>query len=402
MDPHLSEWINLTVRWVHLIVGIAWIGTSFFFNWLDSHLAAPVQTKKGVEGELWLVHSGGFYQIEKYQVAPDRLPSTLHWFKWEAYSTWLSGFALLVIIYYLGADIYLVDPEVANIPTWVAITLGIGVLIGSWLVYDQLCKSAVGDNPTRFALIALLATTAVAFGLSQVFSARAAFIHVGAMLGTLMVANVLAIIIPSQSQLVAATKKGVAPDAALGAKAKQRSIHNNYMTLPVLFIMISNHFPSTYSHRYNWLILVGLTLIGVGVRHSFNLKNKGHRHPWLLPAAAMGLIALAMVTASPSSFLSLKSNLVNDNRVGFTDVHTIINNRCVSCHSQNPTDDRFSAAPAGAKFDTAEQIRNQAAQINLRAVASQSMPLGNTTGMTPEEREILGKWIAEGAQIEPD
>jgi uncharacterized membrane protein len=393
MDPYYREWLALLVRWLHVIAGIAWIGSSFYFNWLDGNLRAPEKPKAGVGGELWSVHGGGFYVVEKYQVAPEQLPKTLHWFKWEAYTTWLSGVGLLVLVYYLGGSAMMVDHMKADVTYPAAIAIGASVLIGGWVVYDLLCMSPLVDNTKLFAGLGFCLLTAVAYGLSLVLGNRAAYIHFGAMLGTIMVGNVFFVIIPGQRELVSALRAGKEPDAVKGLRAKQRSLHNNYFTLPVLFIMISNHYPMTFDHRFGWLVLMAVAVIGASVRHWFNLRNKGKQNRWLLPAAAVATIGLIAVTAP-------RATSAKGPNVEFAAAYGVMQKRCVACHSKAPTDDIFKVAPNGVMFDTPEQIKGRIDAIQQRAVSTSSMPLGNKTHMTEEEREILGRWIAQGAPIQ--
>ncbi len=399
MAAHALDWLNLALRWAHVIAGIAWIGTSFYFNWLNSRIAPPKRAEPGVAGELWSVHGGGFYRVTKYAVAPERLPPTLHWFKWEAYATWLSGFALLVLIYYVGASAFLLDPGVASIGPTTAIAIGLATLVVSWLVYDLLCRSPLGRRPVPFTVVLLLGGVALAWGLTQLFSARAAYVHVGAALGTIMAANVFRVIIPSQQDMVAALAQGRPPDAALGRQAALRSLHNNYLTLPVLFIMVSNHYPATYGHRLNWVILAGLALVGVATRHWFNLRNQGRRNVWLLPAAALGMLVLTLVTGPKSEPASAAATSPEADRVSFADVRVIVAHRCAPCHSSAPTMVGLPTAPKGVLLDTPDEIRAHAPRILLFAVQTQTMPLGNLTGMTPDERELLGRWIRAGAAL---
>jgi len=399
VDAHLGEWLNLAVRWAHVITGVAWIGTSFYFNWLNSRIAPPPpeRAEPGVAGELWSVHGGGFYRVEKYSVAPERLPETLHWFKWEAYATWLSGLALLVLVYYLGAAAYLVDPQVARLGTGQAIAVGLGSLAGAWLVYDALCRSSLQKAPLALAAVLFALTTALAWGLAQLLAPRAAYIHAGAALGTIMAANVFRVIIPSQRDMVAAMAQGRAPDAALGTQAALRSLHNNYFTLPVLFTMVSSHYPATYGHHWNWLVLAGLALVGVATRHWFNLRNQGRPNPWLLPGAAAGLVALAFVTAPRDNGAAAVPQAAGD--VSFADVRVIVARRCAPCHSSAPTVPGLTAAPQGVAFDTPDEIRARAERILAVAVETHTMPLGNVTAITEEERAILARWIRDGARL---
>ena len=293
MDSLVQEWLDLIVRWVHVVTAIAWIGSSFFFMWLDSHLEKPATPRRGIEGELWMTHSGGFYRVEKIKVAPDEMPRTLHWFKWEAAFTWMSGVLLLAIVYYLGSGLDFLDPRLAAFGSTGVIVIAAVVLGAAWLVYDALYMSPLARTAAA-PLIGCVLLVAAAYLLTHFMNGRAAYLHVGAIMGTMMAANVWVRIIPAQRELVAATKEGRVPDSTLGARAKQRSVHNNYMTLPVVFIMVSNHFSSTYSHRWNWAVLAGLALIGAGVRHFFNLRNKGQNAWWIWAVVAVAMVALFM------------------------------------------------------------------------------------------------------------
>ncbi len=394
MDANLGQWLNLALRWAHVIAGVAWIGTSFYFNWLNSRIAPAERPEPGVSGELWSVHGGGFYRVVKYTVAPERLPATLHWFKWEAYATWLTGFALLVLIYYLGAAAYLIDPQVARLGVGAAIAVGIGSLVAAWLVYDALCRSPLGQAPLALASVLFVLGTILAWALSELLAPRAAYMHVGAALGTIMAANVFRVIIPSQREMVAALTQGRAPNATLGKQAALRSLHNNYFTLPVLFVMVSGHYPATYGHRLSWLILAGLTLVGVATRHWFNLRNEGRPNAWLLPGAAIAMLALALITAPRGGGAAAGAGAAS-----FADVRVVVARRCAPCHSAAPTTPGLAAAPAGVAFDTPQEIRDQAARILVVAVETRTMPLGNVTGMTEQERDLLARWIRDGARF---
>jgi len=396
---YASDWLNLAFRWMHIIFGAAWIGASFYFNWLNNSLRPPETPEleeKGVDSTLWAVHGGHFYKVSKFAVAPEALPKTLHWFKWEAYLTWLSGIGLLMIVYWFQSSAFMVDTSVADVAPWVPVAVGAGGLVVGWLVYHGLSSSPLARAPVPFALVTFALLTAVAFGFSQVMSPRAAYIHVGALLGTCMAWNVFFVIIPNQRAMVEAMSVREEPDAAAGYAAAQRSLHNNYMTLPVLFIMVSNHFPMTYGHSFNWAILAALSAIGAGVRHYFNLKGRGQNKVYILPVAAAAMVALAFVT-SPTFSAS------DDDAVGpvsFAEVRLIINQRCLPCHSATPTHELYKEAPAGAMVDTPEQIIARLAKINSMAVQSRTMPLGNLTGMTDEERKKLGRWIQDGAPLD--
>ena len=396
MDPFIGDWLNLVLRWAHVITGIAWIGSSFYFNWLDSRLETPEEPREGVEGELWMVHSGGFYRVEKIDVAPAEIPRTLHWFKWEAGFTWITGFLLLGLIYYLGAEVYLVDRGVSGIgPGW-AILLGLATLAISWLIYDLMWISPLARNEGAAAVLSFVLLIALAYGLGEVLSARAAYLHVGAVMGTIMAANVWMRIIPAQTQLVKATQEGGQPDARLALAAKQRSVHNNYMTLPVLFVMLSGHYPGTYGHAWGWLILAVLFLAGAGVRHYFNLRNKGQTNRWIVPASVAAVIALMVATAPRPAPEATDLG----EPVAFAAVRAVVDARCVSCHSATPRDENFDTAPNNVKFDTPQQIRALREKILVSAVDSETMPLGNITEMTDEERVLLGRWLRQGAAIE--
>ena len=347
-------------------------------------------------GGLWAIHAGGFFRVEKRRVAPGQLPEPLHWFKWEAYWTWISGFVLLVLVYYLGAEIYLIDRSVADIGAPTAIAIGVATLVVSWFVYDFLWRSPLAHRPWLAEAVSVALVVALSFGLSQVFSGRGAYIHVGAVLGTLMAGNVFRVIMPAQRELVAATREGREQDTSLSVFAEQRSLHNNYMTLPVLFVMVSNHYPSTFGHWLSWLVLAVLFLAGAGVRYYFNIRHaKGNfLSAWILVAAAAAVAAIAYLTA-PSS-----PGGASAQPVPFATVKAIIDQRCRSCHSATPTNEAFEVAPKDVMFDTPDQIKSKAEIIRAQAVASTVMPLGNMTEMTEEERALLGRWIDAGAPLE--
>jgi len=394
MEAYALDWAQLVIRWVHLVTGIAWIGASFYFVFLDLSLLPPkakADADAGVGGELWAVHGGGFYHVQKYKVAPAELPSPLHWFKWEAYWTWMSGFALLVVLYYVHADLYMIDRGVADLAPWQAIAISLAFLAGGWLFYDQLCRRLGLAHEKVLASTMVVFFALVAFALSKLFSGRAMYIQVGAMMGTIMAWNVFFVIMPSQRRLVAAKVQGVAPDPIHGLRGKQRSVHNNYFTLPVLFIMISNHYPLTYGHRHSWLVLVAIALITAYVRHFFNLRHVG-RTVWAIPiSAAVATVALAYAIAPGTNARGAHS---------FADVERIVNARCVPCHATKPTQAGFNEAPKGVALDTRAAIVANAQRINEQSVLTHAMPLGNLTGMTDDERATLGAWIAAGAKGE--
>jgi uncharacterized membrane protein len=393
LGSYTTDWLDLLLRWLHVIAGIVWIGSSFYFIALDNHLRPPADERDrdaGVGGEAWEIHGGGFYQVQKYTVAPRVLPEPLHWFKWEAYTTWLSGFALLIVLYYAHADTYLIDKSVADLTTWEAVTISVALLAAAWLVYDALCR-ALGSRPLVLASVLLASITLAAWGISHLFSGRATYLQVGAMIGTMMVGNVFFVIIPAHRELVRAKQAGREPDPAANARGKLRSVHNNYLTLPVVFTMISNHFPFTYGHSYSWLILVVLLVIGAWVRHFFNLRHTG-RTVWAIPVTAALAIAALAVVIRPQT-----ESAAGTPAVPFATVQRIVDTRCTACHSQHPT--KVDSAPKGITFDTPAQIKAQADAIDAQAVQTKTMPLGNVTGMTQAERDLLGRWIAQGAKI---
>lgn len=394
MASYLLEWANLLGRWLHMITGIAWIGASFYFVWLDNHLQTPAEktaTDRGVSGEVWSVHGGGFYHAQKYLNGPPVLPATLHWFKWEAYTTFLSGLFMLALIYWYGAEIYTIDPAVMALSKPVAIGIGIATLAIGWLVYDWLCRSSIGKDAEKLGLALFIFTCLVAYGLCQVFSGRAAFIHFGAMLGTIMVANVYFIIMPGQAEMVTASKAGKAVDPIHGIRAKQRSVHNTYFTLPVLFVMISNHYAMTFSNSYNWIILVAISLIGAFIRIYFVARHQGRES--LLPlTVAVALLIGVILLAAPKPAPSTTATEAN-----FSEVKQIIATRCTSCHSRNPTQTGFASAPNGVMFDTQDQILSMANQIHQQVVAK-AMPIGNLTQMTDQERIRIASWFDAGAK----
>ena len=389
MDPYANEWLDLLVRWLHVVAAIAWIGSSFYFIALDNHLRPPkdeADVERGVGGEAWEIHGGGFYQVQKYRLAPKTLPEPLYWFKWEAYTTWLSGFALLIVLYYFNANTFLIDKSVADLQPWQAISISVALLIAAWLVYDGLCRLI--PNDVALAAVLLVLVTLAAWGVSHLFSGRAEYIQIGAMLGTMMAGNVFFVIIPAHWELIRAKQAGREPSAAAGLRAKQRSVHNNYLTLPVVFTMISNHFPITYGHSYSWLILVALLVIGAWVRHFFNVRHTGRTAWWIPVTAALAIAAVAVAIRPHGSS--------GGTAVPFTRAQAIVQARCVPCHSAHPT--KVDVAPMGLVFDTPNQIHAQASLIEQVAVTTKVMPLGNETGMTQAERDTLGAWIQQGAK----
>ncbi len=397
VDAYLVDWLDLLIRWLHVVAAIVWIGTSFYFVALDSHLLPPRKSRdsdEGVDGESWEIHGGGFYRIHKFRVAPETIPEPLHWYKWEAYTTWLSGFALLVVLYYLDADSYLVDPSVRDLGTGTAIAISVALLALAWLVYDGLCR-LLGNRELLLAAALVAFVAASAYTVSELFSARALPIQVGAMLGTMMVGNVLFVIIPGHWELVHAKRAGREPDPMHGIKGKQRSVHNNYLTLPVVLAMLGPHFPFAFAGEHGWLVLVALMLVGAWLRLYFNLRHRGRTVWWIPASAALAVLAIAIAIrpddAEPTGTAA----------VPFAQVAAIVAQRCAVCHSMTPTDASFSSPPAGIAFDTPGQIRARATAIEEQAVRTRAMPLGNVTEMTDAERELLGRWIAQGAKVAP-
>ena len=395
--PLILDWLDLIVRWIHIIVGIAWIGTSFYFNWLDSRLDREINNGN-IEGELWSVHSGGFYHINKLKGPPKKFPKELHWFKWEAYTTWISGFALLIIIYYLNAESIMIDKNVNDIKPFTAIIISLSFLAASWLIYDYLCKLNLINNTILFSIICLIIAIIISYLLTKIYGSRAAYIHVGASLGTIMAANVFRVIIPSQKNMVDAALANKEPDLQKGLSAKTRSIHNNYLTLPVLFIMISSHFPFTYGHKYNWLILAVISIIGASVRHYFNLRNKKKYNVWILPMATIGMISLMLYVSIPKINL-IKQDININEEITFSEIQNIIDYRCTVCHASKPTFEGFEYPPLGIIFDTPTDIIKNINKIKAQAIDSDIMPPANLTGMTESERNKIKLWINLGANI---
>jgi uncharacterized membrane protein len=392
MLDHLHELVHLISRWVHLIAGIMWIGNSMLFNWMDRNLVGP---KPGL-GTIWMVHSGGFYEVEKKFLAPGQMPEPLHWFKWQNGITWLSGISLLILVFYMAADATMVDPDIADIGGRAAVLISAASLPLAYLAYDLVWRTRIGKHPTLatwLTLAVVVATSAVYFGC---FSGRAAFIHVGVLIGTLMTGNVWLVIMPSQRELIAATVEGREQDPAVGYQAKQRSVHNNYFTFPLLFIMISGHFPSTFGHPQAWAVLTILALGSAGIRHLMNIRFTTPL--WLFPA-----VTLAFLTATFTFLMISNPHLFGGGLpprttpVPFGEVADIIHKRCTNCHSARPTDANYRSPPNGVMFDTPDQILGRAADIKQRAFTTKNMPLANITGITPEERAALGAWVDQGA-----
>ena len=412
------DWISLFVRWFHVVAGVAWIGASFYFIWLDNNLRTPPKWKqdKGIKGDLWAIHGGGFYEVAKYAYGPEKMPETLHWFKWEAYTTWLSGFALLIIVYYFGASAYLIDPSVNAMSPTTAISLGLGLIFGGLALYEFACRSPLAKYPLAFGIGLVALVCIVSYLSTQWFSGRGAYIHVGALIGTIMAGNVFFNIMPNQRKMVAAVadKKDIDPN--WGASAKLRSVHNNYFTLPLLFIMISNHYPMTYQHPQNWLVLIAIMAAAAWIRHFFNLRHVGTTKPGILVSGAVAMLAIALWVSWPQS-PSHTSNeghkdvsLVDEvgkkvtannavaqasSEVSNERVVSLITTHCVGCHSRTPTDDIFKVAPLGVVLDTWEDIERFAPQVVRRTSVTKDMPFLNKTKMTDEERQEIARWLAQ-------
>lgn len=392
----LWEWLDLALRWLHVVAGIAWIGSSFYFVHLDLSLRRRDGLPEGAAGEAWQVHGGGFYNMVKYLVAPARMPDRLTWFKWEAYTTWLSGMALLVLIYYLQADLYMIAPGLLALAPWQAVAVSLAGLALGWVVYDLLCRSPLGRNDTALALVGLVFLTLLAWGCWQIFSGRGAMMQMGALIGTIMVANVFLVIIPGQRKVVKALIAGEDPDPELGRRGKQRSLHNNYLTLPVIFAMIGNHYPLAFAGRWSWLILAIVLVLGAVIRHFFNQRHKGEASPWWTWGVALaGMAAIVWLSAAPATEAGGEAK-----SEGWADpaaVEEIVLSRCSMCHAAEPVWEGIALPPKGVVLETPAEIRRQARAIDLHVVRTRAMPPGNVTEISEEERRILAAWIAAGA-----
>lgn len=391
MEAYFYEWLNLFFRWFHVIAGVAWIGASFYFVWLDNSLEEPPQWKKdkGIGGDLWAIHGGGFYEVAKYKLGPEAMPANLHWFKWEAYTTWLTGMVMLWVVYYVGAESFLIDSSRMDFTQGEAIAAGLGFIAAGVGIYELMVRSPLRHNGKMFGLILFAILVFASWAANQIFSARGAYIHVGAIIGTIMAGNVFFGIMPSQRALVEAVQRGEAPDPKYGAFAKLRSTHNNYFTLPLIFIMISNHYPMTYSHEYGWLVLAAIGFISAFARHFFNLRHRGEVKPVILVVAAIMLAALAAVMAPAKIEAKAGEAVLSD-----AQAMVIVEQRCSSCHAQQPTNPGFASAPAGIVMESAEQIL-AVKDKTIPALQTGYMPLGNLTGMTDDERQALLVWLSK-------
>ncbi|WP_428547694.1 urate hydroxylase PuuD [Profundibacter sp.] len=395
----LESWLEFAVRWVHVITGIAWIGSSFYFIALDLGLRKSNDRRKDVHGEEWQVHGGGFYHVQKYLVAPDRLPEHLIWFKWESYSTWLSGFTMLILVYYMGAELYLVDPNVMDIPIWQAILISLASLAFGWIIYDLICKSKFGDNNTRLMVLLYIILVAMAWGYTQVFTGRAALLHLGAFTASIMTGNVFFIIMPNQRVVVADLRAGRTPDPKYGKIAKQRSTHNNYLTLPVIFLMLSNHYPLAFASQYNWLIASLVFLMGVTIRHYFNTRHANKGNPvWTWGATVvlfLVIIWLSSLTAPTAETDNAAMNPAIQKFVqaeGFQDAYDIVSGNCTMCHADQPSYDGIAFAPKGVHLETEAQVAFAAKRIYLQAGVTHAMPPPSASYLEPEDRAVLVAW----------
>jgi uncharacterized membrane protein len=392
MSGDLLELLDLVTRWIHVIAGIMWIGNSLLFNWLDRNLR---------DNRIWLLHSGGFYFVEKSLLEGRPLPNPLHWFKWQAYTTWLSGAALLFVVYYAGGRAAMENPSLARLSHGDAVVVGVGAIIVGWALYEAMQRFVAPRAPVLGAAIWMSGLTAVAVALTRLLDGRAAFLHVAAMLGTIMAGNVFFTIVPSQRELVAAVAEGRGADPAVSARAKRVSIHNNYFTFPVLVLMVSNHFPAFYGHRWSWLVLFALVAIGALVRHLLNIRFTFSAWKPALGATLAGgaavLFGLLQAGKQPAMFAASAASLPE--RVTFADVRHVIDRRCAVCHSQQPADPTFGAAPGGVAFDTPDQVAARVDRIRERAVVTRTMPPGNKTNITDTERALIARWIEQGATV---
>jgi uncharacterized membrane protein len=397
----MGAWLEFAVRWLHVVTAIAWIGSSFYFIALDLGLRKTPNMPDSVHGEEWQVHGGGFYHVQKYLVAPAHLPEHLIWFKWESYMTWVSGFALLVLVYYLGAEFYLIDPAVMDLTVWQAIAISVASLGFGWLVYDRLCKSKFGDNNTRLMLFLFVLLVVMAWGYTQVFSGRAALLHLGAFTATIMTANVFMIIMPNQRIVVADLQAGRTPDPKYGKIAKQRSTHNNYLTLPVIFLMLSNHYPLAFATDYNWIIASLVFLMGVTIRHYFNTMHAGKGQPnWTWALTGVIFIIIMWLSTAPMRAQSEPDEVSNlppsilrfTQDAEFENIYYTVVGRCSMCHAQEPAWPGLYWAPHGIVLETEAQVARSAQQIYIQAARSHAMPAGNLSWMEDDERLAIAEW----------
>jgi uncharacterized membrane protein len=397
MEGFITDWLNLAIRWLHVIAAIAWIGESFYFVALDNSLKSPKDVtlkSRGVFGELWHVHGGGFYNMQKYTVAPPDLPEDLHWSKWPSYTTWMSGFGLFTVLYLFAPNTYLIDRNVLDMGPVVAVSAALGFLVAGWIVYDSLCRLLRNKDRLLGVLVGLY-VVAAAWVACHVFAGRAAYLITGAMLATIMSANVFFVIIPGQRKMVDAMLKGETPNPVYGKRGKQRSVHNTYFTLPVVFAMLSNHYAMTYTHPHNWAVLAIIMLAGALIRQFFVMRHRGQKL-YYLPAAGVVLMLIALVWTMPKPMSTLPEAQANTPALKVADIHPIITARCAACHSSHPT--LMGSAPAGVLLDTPDEISQNAQRIYQQAVQLKAMPLGNVTHMTEDERTKIAAWVSGGSQ----
>ena len=402
MDVVLTEWLSAIIRWLHVIAGMAWIGSSFYFMHLDHSLKHHAGLPAGVKGEAWQVHGGGFYQMIKFMVAPSQMPDQLTWFKWEAYTTWLSGFALLVVVYYLSAELFLIDKAVLHMSAPAAAAIAFFSLAAAWIAYEVMCRSPLGKHELALSLVGYVFLVGLTYAFTHVFSGRGAFTQIGALIGTIMVANVFVVIIPYQKKIVAAMIAGKEPDPFWGAIGKQRSVHNNYLTLPVVFLMLSNHYPLFFATQYNWVIVAIVLLIGPVIRHFYNSRHAGKGSPWWTwGVAAAGMIAIGLLSAAgPRTATTGAKTGSLPATPTFASVQEIVISRCSMCHTAEPVWAGITAAPKGVRLDDAESIKVHASLIDINAVRSNAMPPGNVTELSDDDRRILAAWLAAGAPVQ--
>jgi uncharacterized membrane protein len=392
----LTEWISLGFRWLHVVAAIGWIGSSFYFIHLDLSLKPNGSLPKQAHGEAWQVHGGGFYHMIKYLVAPARMPDELTWFKWEAYTTWLSGFALMIVVYYLDAELFLVDKSILDLTPLEAALFSFCSLALAWLLYEGACRSGLAKHDVAFAIGGYLFLVTLTYAFTHVLSGRGAFNQIGAIIGTIMVANVFLVIIPNQEKVVAALLAGQSPDPKLGGAGKERSVHNNYLTLPVVVLMISNHYPLLFATKLNWVIVAIVLALGPIIRHFFNERHAGRASPWWVwGAAALGMIAIGLLSAAgPRDVKTAASSTLPT----YANVEEIVLSRCSMCHGAEPVWAGIVTAPKGILLDDAEHIRRNARLIARNAAWASAMPPGNVTQMSGEERAVVAAWIADGAK----
>jgi uncharacterized membrane protein len=387
----LTEWLSLIFRWLHVVAAIAWIGSSFYFIHLDLSLKPNSSLPDGVQGEAWQVHGGGFYRIVKYLVAPAQLPDELTWFKWEAYTTWLSGFALMVVVYYLDAELFLVDKSVLDLTPFQAGLFSFASLVLAWLLYEAACRSGLARHELPFAFGGYLFLVGLTYAFTHVLSGRGAFNQIAAIIGTIMVANVFLLIIPNQKKIVAALLAGQSPDPKLGKAGKERSVHNNYLTLPVVVLMISNHYPLLFATRFNWVIVAIILALGPVIRHFFNERHAGRKSPWWVwGVAAIGMIAIGFLSAAGPR--NAKTGALS-RAPTFASVEEIVTTRCSMCHAAEPVWEGITTAPKGILLDSAEHIHRNLRLAARNAAWASAMPPGNVTEMTGEERAVIAAYM---------